>query len=210
MTVTEPALTYFKSRIEHCETEFIEESKQRLIGNTIHYVCILGANDSKLRSRSCDQNFARSRVVKITLIVHSLQYLVKLPLKLDPCRFHQLFMVEPLFNIVLRHQDRLTDVHISYRKQITVILEKYVVTVLDNSRLHVFYKLLNLDTLIQTAHHSDTEIFKYLAAVITKILKLGQYLIKRIDLFFFRSRQKFILIDRPHDTHGAVFFIYTV
>ena len=119
-------------------------------------------------------------------------------------------MVEPLLNIVLRHQDRLTDIHISYRKQITVILEKYVVTVLDNSRPDIFYKLLNLDTLIQTAHHSDTQIFKYLAAVVAEIFKLGQYLIKRIDLFFFRSRQKFVFIDRPHDTHGAVFFIYTV
>ena len=150
------------------------------------------------------------RTTTITLIIHSLQYLVKLILKLGSCRFHQLFMVESLLDIVLRHQDRLTDVHISYRKQITVILEKYVVTVLDNSRPDIFYKLLNLDTLIQTAHHSNTEIFKYLAAVITKIFKLRQYLIKRIDLFFFRSRQKFILINRPHDTHGAVFFIYTV
>ena len=48
MTVTEPALAYFKSRIEHCEAEFIEESEQRFIGNTIHDVGVLGANDSKL------------------------------------------------------------------------------------------------------------------------------------------------------------------
>ena len=96
-------------------------------------------------------------------------------------------MVEPLLDIIFRHKDRLTDIHICDCQQITVILKKYVVTVFKDSWLERFCKIFHFDTLVETVHHRNTEILKDFTSVIAEIFKLRNYIIKRIDLFLFKS-----------------------